>query len=198
MSRVADEPRTGLAAVTRTRVRRRLSNVDQLMTVMAAVLLPLGLVTVFLGWYGASHTPYLFEQVPYLVSGGLLGLGLVLTGGFVLFGAWISRAAREQRVLDLELLEAVRGVQDELARLPFLLSDPTPTTPAQRRRRAAGSNGGGPSGDALVATARGSMLHRPDCTVVNGRDDLRQVSGTGNDLQPCQLCDPLGAQRSRT
>jgi hypothetical protein len=172
--------------------------VDQLMTLTAAILLPLGLVMVFLGWYGASRTPYLFEQVPYLVSGGLLGLGLVLTGGFVLFGGWIARTAREQRVLDLELLEAVRGVQDELARLPFLLSEPASAAPAQRRRRSAASNGGGTAGERLVATARGSMLHRPDCAVVHGRDDLREVDGPGADLQPCQLCDPLGAQRSRT
>jgi hypothetical protein len=74
----------------------------------------------------------------------------VLTGGFVLFGAWISRAAREQRVLDLELLEAVRGRAGRAGPPALLLSDPTTTTPAQRRRRAAGSNGGGPSGDALV------------------------------------------------
>jgi hypothetical protein len=101
-------------------------------------------------------------------------------------------------VLDLELLEAVRGVQDELARLPFLLSEPASAAPAQRRRRSAASNGGGTAGERLVATARGSMLHRPDCAVVHGREDLRDVDGTGADLQPCQLCDPLGAQRSRT
>lgn len=185
------------ARVARRRVRARLSTADSIMAVGAAILLPLGLVMVFLGWYGAARTPYLFEQVPYLVSGGLLGLGLVLTGGFVLFGSWIARTAREQRALDLELLEAVRGVREDLARLPQLLPQaPAPPPPAQRGKRKAAattsSNGRGVSG--LVATARGSMLHRPDCAMVHDRDDLHAVAADDVDsLQPCRLCAPLAA-----
>jgi hypothetical protein len=43
--------------------------------VSGAVLLPLGLVVIILGWYGAAHTAYQYDQLSYLVSGGLLGLG---------------------------------------------------------------------------------------------------------------------------
>lgn len=184
------------ARVARRGVRERFSTADRLMAVGAAILLPLGLVMVFLGWYGAARTPYLFEQVPYLVSGGLLGLGLVITGGFVLFGSWIARTAREQRAMDLELLDAVRAVRDELARLPQLLPEAVPTAPVQRGRRKSpspvGSNGRGTSG--LVATARGSMLHRPDCAMVHDRDDLHPVTaGDLDSLQPCRLCAPLAA-----
>jgi hypothetical protein len=186
--------------VARTRLRDRFSAADQLMTVAAAVLLPLGLVLVFLGWYGAARTPYLFEQVPYLVSGGLLGLGLVVTGGFVLFGSWIARTAREQAVRDETLIDAVREMRDELARLR--LSPPGPlAAPAQRGRRkstpaAASVNGGG--GQALVATARGSMLHRADCAIVTGRDDIHDVTDPDAEgLRPCRLCDPLAAATVR-
>ena len=183
------------ARVARRRLRDRVSTVDQAMTVVAAVLLPLGLVMVFLGWYGASRTPYLFEQVPYLVSGGLLGLGFVVTGGCVLFGSWVARTANEQRARDLELLEAVREVRDELARTPRLAPEPVPPPPTQRGRRKAEStlsNGDGAHG--LVATARGSMLHRPDCAIVTGRDDVHPVSADeAEQLQPCRLCDPLSA-----
>ena len=178
------------ADARRTRLRDRVSTADQLMTVVAAVLLPLGLVMVFLGWYGASHTPYLFEQVPYLVSGGLLGLGLVMTGGFVLFGSWIARTSREQGARDDELLLAVREMRDELTQLRLSAAEPVPAQ-ARGRRKAAVSNGSGAHG--LVATARGSMLHRPDCAIVTGRDDVHAVDDAEVEgLQPCRLCDPLG------
>lgn len=188
------EPDSAFAGVARRRLRDRVSTVDQALTVAAAVLLPLGLVMIFLGWYGASRTPYLFEQVPYLVSGGLLGLGLVVTGGCVLFGSWIARTANEQRARDLELLDAVRGMREELARLP--LAAPAPAAPAQRSRgratAAEATNGSTPNG--LVATARGSMLHRPDCAIVTDRDDVHAVTaGEAEQLRPCRLCEPLAS-----
>ena len=195
------------ARVRRTSLRDRVSTVDQLMSVVAAVLLPLGLVFVFFGWYGAARTPYLFEQVPYLVSGGLIGLGLVVTGGCVLFGSWIARTSREQAARDDALLAAVNDMRDELARLRLHPPQAAPAAPAQRgRRRSAGDaadpaaaviNGSSVTG--LVATARGSMLHRPDCAIVTGRDDLHDVSDPDAEgLRPCRLCEPLAAEPART
>ena len=62
-----------------------------------AILLPLGLVVIVLGWYGAANTPYQYDQLSYLVSGGLLGLGLTFIGGFLYFGAWLARIADDGR-----------------------------------------------------------------------------------------------------
>ena len=45
----------------------------------------LGFVAVVFGWYGASHSAYLFQEIPYLISGGLLGVALVTGGGFLFF-----------------------------------------------------------------------------------------------------------------
>src|SRR4051812_14045927 len=70
---------------------------DNVLLRLGAVLLPLGLTLILLGWYGASHTTLQFEQTPYLISGGLLGLALVVAGGFIYFGYWIMRLAREMR-----------------------------------------------------------------------------------------------------
>jgi hypothetical protein len=68
-----------------------------------------GLVALLLGWLGVSATSYVTEQLPYLVSGGLLGLFLVLAAGSL----WVSADLRDEwRKLDtldqhvLELLEA--------------------------------------------------------------------------------------------
>lgn len=156
--------------------------VERVLAVVSAVLLPLGILMILLGWYGAAHTPYLFEQVPYLISGGILGLGLATVGGLVYFGSWIARSAAEQRGKSEEVAELLREIRDEMrtSRTP----EPAPT-----RRRAAATNGAGP----FVATARGGMLHRPDCAVVAGREDLRTIGASGDGLAPCSLCSPLDA-----
>ncbi len=152
-----------------------------MLAVIAAVLLPLGLLVILLGWYGAAHTPYLFEQVPYLISGGLIGLGLVITGGMLFFGSWIAKGAAAQREASAELADLLREVRDELAVRPAARS----AASATRKD----SNGHA----AFVATASGSMLHRRECSVVTGREDLRSVSTTSG-LKPCGLCNPLTAE----
>lgn len=165
-----------MTALDQTTRNPRRFEAERALAVASAVLLPLGLAVILLGWYGASHTPYLFEQVPYLISGGLLGLALAVVGGLVYFGSWVARGAAEQRRQNEEVAGLLREVRDELR-------NSTGAAPSPGRSTAAG-NGSGP----YVATAKGGMLHRPDCTVVAGRDDLRTVSATGDGLVPCALC----------
>jgi len=151
-------------------------SVAQLLTIVSAVLLPLGLIVIVLGWYGAAHTPYLFEQVPYLISGGLLGLGIVMAAGLVYFASWVARGSAAQAEAAEQQLALLQEIRDELAVRPT-------------------SNGSRPrvSSAAFVATARGSMWHRVDCAVVQGREDLHDVGPDGGGLQPCALCDPLSS-----
>jgi hypothetical protein len=155
--------------------------VEQVLAIVSAVLLPLGLAVIVLGWYGAAHTPYLFEQLPYLISGGLLGLGLALVGGLVYFGSWVARGAAQQQKQHEEVATLLRDIRDEMR-----TGGPTPARAT--RRSSAATNGAAP----FVATAKGGMLHRPDCAVVAGRTDLRSV-GSGEGLAPCTLCNPLDA-----
>jgi hypothetical protein len=168
--------------MTSPREGSRTFSVEQVLAVVSAVLLPLGILMILLGWYGAAHTPYLFEQLPYLISGGILGLGLAVVGGLIYFGSWIARSAAEQRGKSEEVAELLREIRDEMR-----TSRGAETPPA--RRRGAGTNGAEP----FVATARGGMLHRPDCAVVAGREDLRAISASGDGLTPCSLCSPLDA-----
>jgi hypothetical protein len=63
----------------------------------AAVLMGLGLVGLLLGWMGVSDTPFPAEQVPYLISGGLLGVFLLGLGAMF----WLSADLRDEwRKLD--------------------------------------------------------------------------------------------------
>ena len=70
------------SAVNDLRTGGQLGLSERTLMVLGGVLAPLGLLLVLLGWIGASRTPFVFEQVPYLISGGLLGLGLVFLGAF--------------------------------------------------------------------------------------------------------------------
>lgn len=144
---------------------------ERILLVVAGVVAPLGLVLVLLGYLGASRTPYLFEQVSYLISGGLFGLALVFLGSFFYFAHWITQLVKEHRVQSTAVLEALQRLQDEVARQ----GTPAPFPPSA-------------NGHHLVATARGTMAHRADCAAVAGKTGLRTVD-RADGLATCKLCE---------
>lgn len=153
-----------------------LTSSDRWMLVVGGTLVPLGLVLVLLGWVGASRTVLVFEQVPYLISGGLLGLALVVAGGFTYFAYWLTVMVKENR-------ETRQALVSVLSRMELLLE--AKDAPAPRTAGPAGN------GSALVATKAGSMIHRTDCGTVEGRDGLRPVTAQTKGLTACKLCEPF-------
>lgn len=147
-----------------------------------AILLPLGLVVIVLGWYGAANTPYQYDQLSYLVSGGLLGLGLTFTGGFLYFGAWLARIAADGRESSRRLADTLLVLADVTARAAA--TEPVP--------------GGGAARvdvSALPVTAGdGTTIHRRDCPLIAHRADLHPLgaqAGEGDPhLAPCRVCRP--------
>jgi hypothetical protein len=77
--------------------RRPQVDVRRALLVAGSTAMGLGLVAIVLGWYGAAHSAYQFQEIPYMISGGLLGVALVAGGGFLFFGAWIVRMIEENR-----------------------------------------------------------------------------------------------------
>ena len=173
----ADSGRSARLAerVRRLRTRTATGSLDRWMLVLGGLLMPLGVLLILLGWLGVSHTPLPFEQNSYLISGGILGLALVIAGGFVYFGYWQTVRIRESREQTRELTAAVD-------RLQALLT-------------ATGAAGEAALADTFVATANGTIYHRRDCTVVAGRTDLRRVDPDRDGLAPCRICDPLAGGR---
>ncbi len=88
---------------------------ERLLLVLGGIIAPLGLVVVILGWWGASQTPYDFEQVPYLISGGLLGLGLVFLGSFFYFAHWLTQLVKEHREQSAAILAALEQLANQTA-----------------------------------------------------------------------------------
>jgi hypothetical protein len=93
--------------------------------VIAVGLVLVGVVALVVGWFGVSGTGLAAEQIPYLVSGGLGGVVLIVIG----CTAWVSADLQDEwRRLDAieEQLEQLASVNDVDAR------DTAPTNPNGR------------------------------------------------------------------
>jgi hypothetical protein len=155
---------------------------EHTLMVLGGIIAPLGLVIVIIGWYGAAHSPFLFQQVPYLISGLGLGLGLVFLGSFFYFAHWITELVKEGRTQSAAMIEAIARLEETVKQ----------QAGADRLVSAGdGDSGFSPNGATadLVATGKGTMAHRPDCVVVAGKPDLRRVSAEEG-LVSCKLCEP--------
>lgn len=185
--------RSRAAAVGRATVRvvaDRLT-VDGMLRALAVLFVPIGIVVIVLGWNGAARTPFVFEQIPYLISGGLLGVGLLTCGGLLYLASWVARSSQLARERDDQLRELLTAIHHDLqrdARQPR-------TTSTAAATRAAEDTGEIPVVGAFVATPSGTMYHLPTCGVVSGRDDLRQVIDVEG-LRPCGMCDPASENRA--
>lgn len=80
---------------------------ERILLVLGGILAPLGVAVVLLGWWGASKSAYDFEQIPYLISGGLLGLSLVFIGCFFYFAHWLTQLVKEHREQSQAILTAL-------------------------------------------------------------------------------------------
>ena len=165
---------TAAAATLRTRALG--GRKDQWLLIVGGVLMPLGVLLIILGWVGASHTPLPFEQNNYLISGGILGLALVIAGGFIYFAYWQSTRIHESR-------QQARDLTAAIGRLEALLGSGAAEGAGRGRTATAAT---------FVATPNGSIFHRPDCTVVVGRNDLSSVDPAKTKLEPCRICNPVG------
>lgn len=85
---------------------------ERILLILGGVLAPAGVVVVLLGWYGASHTSYSFEQLPYVISGGLLGLALVFIGCFFYFAHWLTQLVKEHREQSAAILAALERLTE--------------------------------------------------------------------------------------
>ena len=95
------------AVVDRARRGRGGRNVRKWLETIGMSAMVFGFVCILLGWYGASHSPYLYQEVPYLISGGLLGVALVIGGGVLVRCGWSMRQVEEDRRNALAIVRSV-------------------------------------------------------------------------------------------
>ena len=134
--------------------------------ILGLVFLLVGFVVIGLGWNGMAKIAYADGQLPYLLSGGAAGVGLILLGATML----ITAQFRDER---LKLAEQLRQVGTAIS-------------------KAVGAAGpAGASGELVVAGK--STYHRAECRLVEGKADVDRVSvevARLNGLSPCRVCSP--------
>jgi hypothetical protein len=81
---------------------------DRFLLGVASALMTLGVAAIVVGWLGASDSVYVEEQIPYLISGGQLGLALAVIGSQCFFAYWLTVSIRENRAH-----EAARRAESE-------------------------------------------------------------------------------------
>ena len=149
----------------------RFGNLGSLGGQLGVLLCLLGFIALFLGWNGAASKNVIMAQFPFLISGGLVGVAIVVIGGAML----VVQNAREDRArLEAKLDELIRAVE-----------------------RGAG---GGQSGRRPGSVADGSMVlagaasyHRLDCTLPAAREEAHLLpldDALTRGIEPCRVCRP--------
>jgi hypothetical protein len=129
-----------------------------------------GFALIFFGWNGAASVDRLQSQFPYLISGGLAGLALVVVGA-ALIGVETSRDEREK-------------LREEVASLRSVIEEAFPGARAKEEQAKS-------RGEFVAGT---SSYHRPTCRLLEGRGELPRVTATGaamRQLAPCRVCEPV-------
>ena len=105
-------------AVGRLSERSTSADLVRWMLIPGSVCVVLGLIAIGLGWYGAANTAREIEQVPYLISGGVLGLALVLLGGLLLVSTfWVAILRKLQQEANDRAEASVADLEDRVTTL---------------------------------------------------------------------------------
>jgi hypothetical protein len=115
------DTRLGRLAAVVERARRKGGgpNMRRWLELIGMAMIVFGFVCILLGWYGAAHSAYQYQEIPYLISGGLLGVALVIAGGILLRTAWSMRQLEEDRRNALAIVRSV----DRLERVLKTMDD---------------------------------------------------------------------------
>ena len=138
-----------------------------------------GLLIIGLAWNGAAGVDFVSGQVPYLLSGGALGLGLIVLGAAMVV---VQNSRHDRSLIEAQLKE----LNTAIARLANAVGGGGP----------GGHNGGG---GPQVVMGR-SSYHRPECRLAQGKDlPVSTIEAAEEEgLSPCRICQPDELERVKT
>lgn len=142
---------------------------------LAFVIIALGFLALYLGWNGAASVDCVACQIPYLISGGAIGVGLIVVGVGVL-------VVQNSRRRSAELEARMESLQETLERTGAVTSGPLPADATAEI----------PAPDGYVV-AGASSYHLPDCHLVGDRGDVELITeddAEDRGLNPCRVCKP--------
>lgn len=137
---------------------------------LGLVFVTAGFVVIGKAWDGAASINFTTGQLPYLLSGGFMGLGLIVTGCTLLL---LATVRGEREVMSQKFDEVAKLLARSLTRMQV------------------SSNGVAHSGEQVVAGE--TTYHRPDCKILQGKTGLATLTvdqAAAEGLTPCRVCDP--------
>lgn len=140
--------------------------------ILGLMFMTAGFIVIGKAWDGAASINFAQGQIPYLLSGGFMGLGLIVTGATLLNLATV-RAERE--ISSKQFEEVTRLLGRNLNRLSV------------------SSNGSGTSAISGQVVTGASTFHRAECRLLEGKDGLSTVTvdqAEAEGLEPCRVCSP--------
>src|SRR3954469_12821573 len=150
---------------------------DSVRPVLGYVLVGLGLLALLLGWYGVSGESVVAKQLPYLASGGLLGVALVALGARFMLIQDLRRDSRRLDRLETMVNELHAAL---LAR---------PDAPGRSLREYSAESEANSNGQATYFVLPGGQsFHVEGCTMLDGKDRatrIRPQTVTRRGLSPC-------------
>lgn len=139
---------------------------------LGMLLCLVGFGVIFFGWNGAASKNIVMAQFPYLISGGIAGLAIVVIGAAMI----IVQSAREDRV----------RIEAALDRLTLAVEAGGGSAP----RGAAAVQQPGSGGYVLASP---TTYHRLDCNLAEARDEAHAIgleAAFARQLEPCRVCRP--------
>lgn len=121
-----DEPSTServeqfLAGVYALKVPSETERRERRLHAAGIVLACAGFAVIGLGWWGASGTKYVYQEIPYVISGGIFGAALVIVGAILfarysaarLMRFWLARLVADQQVQTDRVVEAIAALTE--------------------------------------------------------------------------------------
>ncbi|HYP22369.1 MAG TPA: hypothetical protein VEV43_02250 [Actinomycetota bacterium] len=138
--------------------------------ILGLVFVTAGFVVIGKAWDGAASINFTTGQFPYLLSGGFMGLGLIVTGCTLLL---LATVRGEREVMSQKFDEVAKLLSRSLTRMQ------------------SPSNGVAGSGEQVVAGE--TTYHRADCKILQGKTGLSTLTveqATAEGLTACRVCDP--------
>ena len=84
------------------------------------VFLIVGFSVIGLGWWGASGTKFVYQEIPYVISGGVVGVALVTVGAALfarysfarLLRFWLARIVADQQIQTDRVVDAITALTE--------------------------------------------------------------------------------------
>src|SRR6478609_1235509 len=100
------------------------ADAEGLLLKIGLVLPIIGVILILVAYWNASGSKYVADQVPMLISGGILGIGLAIIGVglFIRFSLarllrfWLARTIVEQQTQTDRVVEALARIESKLDR----------------------------------------------------------------------------------